>query len=597
MIAIVLTAGSGRRMRPLTDAIHKTLIEVGGRTVLDRILDALLENGVRRVVLVTGYRAEDLVQHAQKRKHEFEFEFVHNERWAQTNNVVSVALALEQARIDEDVLLIESDLIVDKAVIARVLQSPYPDVALVDHFRPGMDGTVLELEGDVVRAVVPPHLQGPDFRIDDKYKTVNIYKFSQRFCTGAFRRLISWYAQAIDDQCYYEVILGILVAGRKELMYAEVLHGESWCEIDDPVDLDQARFLFDPPSRSAMLAKTQGGMWLHDVLDFCWLRNMHFPTPSCWAELRNSVPLVLSSYGSAQMVLDRKMAYFLLCRPEQVVALSGASVLFPILTRLWAGRPILRPEPTFGEYARCFPWANTYRDAPGFDPQILPERVPPGGVVVLVTPNNPSGFHIRAKDVHGLAEKWPDRFFLVDISFAAFSGDESLLTLLETKPLKNVAVLESLSKSLGVPGLRLGWLYSDAEELLAAVRADVPVWAMGSLAEHFLEMLLKRRGEVAESLLRTFQDREELTQLVSALPGVQAVVPSAGNFLLVQLKGSANEAARFCVDMLRVHAVYLKDASAKLADGHGWLRLAVRTPADHARLGTAWRTVYASAKW
>lgn len=581
-------------MRPLTDSTHKTLIDVGGRTVFDRLLDALLENGVRRVVLVTGYLAEDLVRHAEGRKHEFEFEFVHNARWAETNNIVSVALALERARIDDNVLLIESDLIVDKSVIARIIQSPHPDVALVDRFRPGMDGTVLELDGDVVRAVLPSHLQGPGFRIDDKFKTVNIYKFSQRFCTGAFRKLISWYAQSIDDKCFYEVILGILVAARKEEMHAEILRGETWCEIDDPVDLDQARFLFDPPSRGAILSQSQGGMWLHDVLDFCWLRNMHFPTHSCWAELRNSVPSVLSSYGSAQTVLDRKMAYLLICQPEKVVALSGASALYPILSRLWAERPILRPEPTFGEYARCFPTAQTYRDAPGYDPESLPGQVPPGGIVILVTPNNPSGFHVRARDVHSLAARWPDRFFLVDTSFAAFAGDESLLALLELQPLANVAVLESLSKSLGVPGLRLGWLYSHVAEFLTAVRSELPVWAMGSLTEHFLEMLLKRRGEIAESLVRTAQDRAGLVETLAALPGVRSVVPSAGNFLLVQLTGSATAAARLCADMLQLYAVYLKDASAKMADGGGWLRVAVRTPADHLRLSAAWRAVHAA---
>ena len=325
MMALVLTAGSGRRMRPVTDDIHKTLIEIGGRTVLDRLLDALAENGVRRVVIVTGYRAGDLAAHIATRRGEFDFTLVHNERWAETNNIVSVALALEHAQIDDDVLLIESDLVMEPAVLTRLIKSPYPDVALVDRFRPGMDGTVVELDGDVVRAVLPPHLHGPGFRVDDKFKTVNVYKLSRRFCAGAFRRLITWYASAIDDQCYYEVILGILVAGRRERVYALVLDGKRWCEIDDPIDLDQARFMFDRACRSEVLAHTQGGMWLYDVLDFCWLRNLHFPTQSAWAELRNSVPAVLSSYGSTQAVLDQKMAWWLLCDRRRVVALVGVS--------------------------------------------------------------------------------------------------------------------------------------------------------------------------------------------------------------------------------------------------------------------------------
>ncbi len=120
------------------------------------------------------------------------------------------------------------------------------------------------------------------------------------------------------------------------------------------------------------------------------------------------------------------------------------------------------------------------------------------------------------------------------------------------------------------------------------LRREQPVWALGSLAEHFLEMLLKRRGELEVSLVRTRADREDLRARVRGLPGVREVLVGGGNFVLVGVEGGPAEAARRCASMLRDHALYLKDASAKMDDGHGWLRVAVRTPKDHKALANAW---------
>jgi len=110
MKALILAAGFGNRMRPLTDHKHKTLLEVDGRAIIDRIVSGLIENGVHRIVVVTGYRSEELVDHLRKHFKKVAFEFVHNPRYRETNNIYSMALAFEQMTIDEDILLIESDL-------------------------------------------------------------------------------------------------------------------------------------------------------------------------------------------------------------------------------------------------------------------------------------------------------------------------------------------------------------------------------------------------------------------------------------------------------------------------------------------------------
>ena len=243
MKALILAAGYGYRMRPLTDGCHKTLLPVAGRPIIQRIVDGLLDNGISQIVVVTGYRQEDLVGFLTATYPDLPLTFVHNPRYRETNNVCSMALALEEMTIDSDLILVESDLIFDSSVITRLLANKHENVALVDRYRSGMDGTVVTVERGRVTSVIPPHLQHERFDFSDKYKTLNIYKFSESFCNGSFQKLLCYYANVIDDNCYYELILGILLYMQQATIHAEVLDGEAWAEVDDPNDLRVAEFV------------------------------------------------------------------------------------------------------------------------------------------------------------------------------------------------------------------------------------------------------------------------------------------------------------------------------------------------------------------
>ena len=96
----------------------------------------------------------------------------------------------------------------------------------------------------------------------------------------------------------------------------EILSGEKWAEVDDPNDLRVAEFMFNEEARPSILNDGFGGYWNYDILDFAFIRNMYFPTPSVLSEMRNSLPDLLYNYGSRQSILDTKMAWFLLCDPH-----------------------------------------------------------------------------------------------------------------------------------------------------------------------------------------------------------------------------------------------------------------------------------------
>ena len=348
MKAIILAAGYARRMRPLSIDRHKTLLEVGGRSIIARIVDGLIDNDIVDICVVTGYRADEVTSYLEQRYASVRFTFVHNENFATTNNIYSMALALEEFTPDDDILLIESDLIFEPAVLGRILRSAHPNVALVDRHRIGMDGTVVTVgSSGVITQVIPSSLQDERFDFSDKYKTLKIYKFSADFCRTTFRRLLSYYARVIDDNCYYEMILGILIYMQQIEVHAEIIEGEAWAEVDDPNDLRAAEFVFCPSDRAPSLNRPGAAT---GTLQSLTLRSYATCTSDASNDLR-----VAGQFAAAHRqlridptIVGAKLAYYLLCEASNLRVLNGASEFFPIVRRWFAAGDVLLPSPTFG---------------------------------------------------------------------------------------------------------------------------------------------------------------------------------------------------------------------------------------------------------
>src|SRR5262249_4105572 len=158
-----------------------------------------------------------------------------------------------------------------------------------------------------------------------------------------------------------------------------------------------------------------------------------------------------------------------------------------------AGKRILLPSPTFGEYPRAFPNHEAYCDHFRIDLDELESRLPGVEVCVVVSPNNPTGTEVDTEALPSLVARHPRGLFLVDESFQGFSTQPSLMTLLEREPLMNVLILVSLSKTLGIPGARLGYVYTCDTAWRDELRSTLPIWNLCSLAERVLEMGLKHR--------------------------------------------------------------------------------------------------------
>jgi histidinol-phosphate/aromatic aminotransferase/cobyric acid decarboxylase-like protein/choline kinase len=585
MRAVILAAGLGRRMMPLTEHVHKTLLRIGDQPIIDRLIQGLHKNGIVRITIVTGYRAEELESHVLTHFPELEFSFVRNELYESTNNIHSLALAFDQLDFTEDIILLESDLIYEPAVLRRLISSKHDNVAVVDRYRIGLDGTVVTIsESKVVTNVIPASLQGPSFDFSDKYKTLNIYKFSAEFCRTTFSRLLSYYSRIIDNNCYYELILGVLIYMQQARIHAETLDGELWAEVDDPNDLRNAEFVFAPERRRRQLESSWGGYWNTPVLDFAFIRNMYFPPDSMVSQLTANFSRLITNYGSAQAVLNEKLANYLRCKSENVHFLNGASQFYPILQRYFESRRVLLPRPTFGEYHRTFPGAVTYPDDGCFSPEEVLRRAGDSDLIVIVTPNNPTGTTATTSRLYDLIRSAGDKTVLVDESFIDFCDEPSLIPWLEQHDHSNVIVLKSLSKVLGVPGLRIGFVHTTDPIWAGRIESELPVWNVNSVAEHFMELLLKYSADLPYSFKQSRLDREALFQQLSLLDVVEQVFPSGGNFLLVKLRVSEDEADRLADAMLVDHGIYVKSISSKFADGGTYWRVAVRTPDDNGQL-------------
>lgn len=584
MKAIILAAGFGYRMRPLTDNTHKTLLEIGNQTIIERILKSLISNGLKDVVIVTGYRDNELKSYLSSGFSELNLQYVHNPRYEETNNIYSLNLAFQSMTIDDDVMLIESDLVYEPSVIQRLLKAKGNNVALVDKFRSGMDGTVVTVSEGIVSNIIPPHLQGAEFDFSDKYKSLNIYKFSRDFCNTTFKKLLNYYTNAFDDNCFYELILGILIYVQKETIHAEILNGEKWTEIDDPNDLALAKYMFDVDHQLEVLEHGWGGLWNHDILDFCYIRNMYFPNSSILAELKNNLTRVIYNYGSRQEALNQKLAYFLLFNPKNLNLLNGASQIYPVFQKYLTGKKVLIPTPTFGEYPRMFGEKHTYSDKVGISTSEIEEKAEQCDAVVFVNPNNPTGSLIETEKIFDFALHNPRKTILVDESFIDFSSQPSIITFLEKKPLENIIVIKSLSKILGVPGLRLGYAYCVNHSFNTILKESIPIWNMNSLAEYFLEIILKHRKSLAQSYVNTIEDRKEFHAALSEVGFFDQVFPSGANFILAHFRTNTPNAKQIIKLLLSRFGIYVKDVSHKFGNEGVYLRLAVRLPKENEYL-------------
>jgi len=238
--ALLLAAGTGSRLRPLTLDAPKCLTEVGGKPILGRLVENLRSQGIKRLVVVTGYLDHCVHEYLRKNAADMEVDYVFNPVYQTTNNIYSLWLAKEV--LQEPFVLIESDLIFEKAMLKGMLT---PNKIAVSEILPWMNGTTVDINA---QAGVNAFHVNKEMHNEPRYKTVNIYSLSLQ----SWRKVIARLDRYIADERvgeYYEAVFADMVADGSLKFDAVFFEKNKWYEIDTIQDLHQAEKLFQPATQ------------------------------------------------------------------------------------------------------------------------------------------------------------------------------------------------------------------------------------------------------------------------------------------------------------------------------------------------------------
>ena len=601
MQAIILAAGMGRRLGDLTKDHTKCMVSVNGERLIDRLLGQLSGLSLKRVIIVVGYKGQELKDYIGHRyDDQLKIAYAESPIYDKTNNIYSLSLVKRQLQ-EDDTLLIESDLIFSDSLFQMIIADPYPNLALVAKYESWMDGTMVRLDADnnIVNFVPKKAFKYED--IDSYYKTVNIYKFSRDFSQQKYVPFLEAYCHALGNNEYYEQVLRVITLLDNAELKALPIGKEKWYEIDDIQDLDIAETIF--AEGDEMLHRFNyryGGHWrFPKMLDYCYLVNPYFPTKRMKDELRSSFDTLLTEYPSGMFVNSLLAGKYFGIRQDYVVVGNGAAELIKsLMERLLAGPSTGKVGvvyPTFEEYPHRLKQEDIVafqpdnRDLTYTEDDLIAFYTGKGiSSLLLINPDNPSGNFISMAGLQKLLawSKAQQIQLIVDESFVDFSDDFEHNTLLRNETLADnpqLVVMKSISKSYGVPGLRLGVLASSDVALIKWIKKDISIWNINSFAEFYMQIFGKYESDYLAACRKFIAERRRFEVLLREIPYMR-VLPTQANYFCIELidKYSSAELTKL---LLERYNIMVKDCDSKNGlKGRNFIRISVRSQQDNDQL-------------
>ncbi len=240
MKAIILAAGFGRRLQPITNRVPKSMVPVKGIPLIIRSMDKITDLGVDEFIIVTGHMANYIQENLGNAYKNIPIRYVENKDYENTNNIYSLWMAADL--INDDAYLFECDLLYSEKLLSELSESP-ADCSIVtsDFNRETMDGSVIQIDENL--NAVDLYLkkeQNEAFDYSDKRKTVNIYKFSADFWCRAMVPALNQEISNGNINSYYELVLKDIMHSCNWNMKVVNVPETYWCEIDDIDDLKRA---------------------------------------------------------------------------------------------------------------------------------------------------------------------------------------------------------------------------------------------------------------------------------------------------------------------------------------------------------------------
>ena len=591
MQALILAAGLGKRLAKYTKNNTKCMVEVAGKKLIDHAVASIKKAGIKKLVIVTGYKADNLKKYVlDNYQGQLELVFIENKDYAKTNNIYSFYLAKDELEKD-DTILLESDLIFDINLLKEIKESEDTNVVAVAKYESWMDGTCVTLNEDgTIRKFVEKQYMDPA-KLDFYYKTVNVYKFSKEFVSKTYIPFLEAYMKIQGLGAYYETSLKYICLMPGISFKAFLMEERPWYEIDDSQDLDIANILFSHgEEKYNLLEKKYGGYWRYPKhIDFCYLVNPYFPPKAMVEKIQHELPILLTQYPSGLSVQNMNAGRLFGVDDAHIFVGNGAAELINALGHVVGNAKVAVNLPAFNEYVRCFKKANLYEiDNSKFDYKMdrksILKAIDECDYTVIISPDNPSGFMFKEDEIMEFAKysKEKGKKLIIDESFVDFARREDRFTLIKDEFISkypNVIVIKSISKSYGVPGLRLGLLATSDEDLLKEIKDEMQVWNINSFAEYYLQIYQLYAKTYDEACDKIVEEREWLSSELKKFKSVK-VYPSSANYIMVDL-GKTNS-HELTITLLDKHNLIIKDLSTKNKFiGKNFVRLAVRDRKDN----------------
>jgi histidinol-phosphate/aromatic aminotransferase/cobyric acid decarboxylase-like protein len=428
---------------------------------------------------------------------------------------------------------------------------------------------------------------------DRYYTTVNVYQFSREVSTEQYVPFLTAYIQAYGKNQYYEMVLKALAHLPFAGLRAFEMGNIKWYEIDDVQDLDIANTMFaQDEDRLKAYEGHFGGYWrFGGMKDFCYLVNPYFPPKKMVEQMEYFYHTLLTEYPSGMYVQKLLAGKMFGVHEDYLLVGNGAAELINTLGRTMKGKTALS-IPAFNEYVRCFPdceivplsgAAHDFR----FDMDQLRAVAQQVDNLIIINPDNPSGAFLTEAQTLELADicQKSNTRLVVDESFVDFAEPGLRFTLLKNEVLEkypNLLVMKSISKSYGVPGLRLGVCASGDTEWIAAMRGLLPVWNINSFGEYFFQIYGLYASQYEAACDEICRQREKMSRRLGEFSFLTPY-PSQANYIMCRVEGlSSHELAN---RLLKDNDLLIKDLSTKNGfDGQSYIRVAVRDEGDNQAL-------------
>ena len=236
-VAVILAAGVGSRLRPLTNSKPKCLVRVAGKAIIDYQLEALIAAGVRRVVVVAGYESKQLERHLSRIR-DVQIDWVINSDFETTNNSYSLYLARETLA-GQGFFLVNGDVVLTAPVVHTLAENGAADAVAVDCSTYHWESMKVTTRGsriiDIAKSIPPERAMG---------SSIDLYKFSP----SGGKTLLDSIANAVEGENrkgeWTEVHMQRLMQAGVLSMEAIDVAGMPWCEVDNLEDLASADTLF-----------------------------------------------------------------------------------------------------------------------------------------------------------------------------------------------------------------------------------------------------------------------------------------------------------------------------------------------------------------